>query len=380
MSLRLAACLIVCTISGGCASSPKPESPEPDQPRSVSARPEVASRPELNLDEESLRDRLARHVNHLSRDIGERNPDKPWELAEASDYIARQFEEMGYPIERQGYEAKGVAAQNLVVTVGGGRHGDQQLVVAAHYDSPPGDPGANPGGTGTAAILELARIMKDAKLTRTLKFVVFAMGESPHGDGQARGGRQYVQKLLEKSRKREQKLEREQQARQRGDIPAALPPLDLDRSQVMGMIALDRLGSFEAPESNSESNGGTRSPAQRPVHVRISASPSAEKLVESLLAPLEEEGMVVHESLLPQPGDPNAAETSIPDSDQAAFQQAGIPAVWVHGSGGSEAPDLDAMALVVMRLRAAIGQIVGEKHLQGSPYTAATGKFRDFPH
>lgn len=355
--------LLVC-----CASTPPVQSPEPEPVRTAPAAPQATERPELNLDEQTLRDRLAEHVRHLSVDIGERNPDKPWELAEAADYVARQFEEMGYAIERQGYEAGGVAAQNLVATVQGGERGDQELIVAAHYDSPPGDVGANAGGTGTAAILELARIMQNAPLTRTLKFAVFAMGESPHGDGAARGGRQYMRNILEKGRKREEKLEREREARDRGDIPDSLPPLDLQRPRVLGMIALDRLGAFEVPNRAAE-NGGT-GPGQA-IHLQLGASANAQKLVDSLLSTLEEPPIIVHASQLPEGRKAEKpAEGAAADSDQVVFQQAGIPVVWMHGSGGARATDFDAMARVVMRLRAAIGHIVGEKHLQNSPYAS----------
>ncbi len=156
--------------------------------------PEV-ERPALTADEEIVSDGLRRHIEMLSGKIGERNPPRLWELAEAADYLANELERLGFPVVRQGYETAGIAAQNLAITVHGGARGDETLVIGAHYDSPPGSRGLNAGATGVAALLELARLMRDAQLHRSLRIVFFALGESPYGEGEARGARHYAEKL-----------------------------------------------------------------------------------------------------------------------------------------------------------------------------------------
>lgn len=51
------------------------------------------------------------------------------------------------------------------------------VYVTSHYDSVPFSPGANDDGSGTAAVLELARIMKDFSTDKELRFVTFGAEE-----------------------------------------------------------------------------------------------------------------------------------------------------------------------------------------------------------
>ena len=62
-------------------------------------------------------------------------------------------------------------------------------VLAAHYDSSPGSPGANDNASGVAALLELSRLFLASSPKRTLRFVAFVNEEAPffftsrQGDG-----------------------------------------------------------------------------------------------------------------------------------------------------------------------------------------------------
>ena len=59
------------------------------------------------------------------------------------------------------------------------RTGDEILVVGGHYDTVPGCPGANDNGTGVAATLEIARLLRDAAPARTVRLVAFVNEEPP---------------------------------------------------------------------------------------------------------------------------------------------------------------------------------------------------------
>ncbi|MFS0646423.1 M20/M25/M40 family metallo-hydrolase [Siminovitchia sp. 179-K 8D1 HS] len=51
------------------------------------------------------------------------------------------------------------------------------VYITAHYDSVPYSPGANDDGSGTAAIVEMARIMKDLPTDKELRFIAFGAEE-----------------------------------------------------------------------------------------------------------------------------------------------------------------------------------------------------------
>src|SRR5439155_3232751 len=72
--------------------------------------------------------------------------------------------------------------RNIVGTVPG-RDPHRLVVVGAHYDSKdiPGFLGANDGGSGTAAVVQLARQLKPHTIGPTVKFVLFDGEESPRG-------------------------------------------------------------------------------------------------------------------------------------------------------------------------------------------------------
>jgi glutaminyl-peptide cyclotransferase len=72
--------------------------------------------------------------------------------------------------------------RNIVGTVPG-RDPRRVVVVGAHYDSKdmPGFLGANDGGGGTAAVVQLARQLKPRTIGPTVEFVLFDGEESPRG-------------------------------------------------------------------------------------------------------------------------------------------------------------------------------------------------------
>lgn len=148
--------------------------------------------PPLSVVEEATRVRLEADVNHLAGRIGERNYKKPAALAAAAEYIAAAFRKLGYEVEPQVFTADGQAFQNLEVTIPGNRLRDQVFVIGAHYDSVVGTPGADDNASGTAALLELARLLKDSRPERTLKLVAFANEEKPFAMTEHMGSRVYA--------------------------------------------------------------------------------------------------------------------------------------------------------------------------------------------
>lgn len=108
----------------------------------------------------ALAQRLQAHVSAIaSREHHARRPEA---LETAAIYLEARLEEMGYAVHRQVFRAAGVQVRNLEVTIRGqGSEPRPVLVVGAHYDSAPGTPGANDNATGAAAVLELARRLRE---------------------------------------------------------------------------------------------------------------------------------------------------------------------------------------------------------------------------
>jgi len=331
-----------------CAGTPsaEPESPAPESGRDVPPPP--AERPPLSEEELSIGRRLERHLEHLAGKVGQRYPGKPWELADAADYLASELEGMGYALERQGYEAGEtgeVAAQNLIVTSPGGAAGEQVILVGAHYDSPPSEAGRHAGGSGAAAVLELARSFAQSKHERTIRFCLFALGESPHGDGAQRGARVYAESLAKRRAAAEAELAEDAEAKASGALPSALPEPAVDRSRVTAVLLLDRLLAFGTSDGEIE--------------VRLSAGRGAAAYLDALADGLSTPPLRVARSTLEQP---------LGESDASPFVGQGVPVVVVHGlevAGGSG--DLDALTRVLTGVRVALNEAAGAERVVNDP-------------
>jgi Zn-dependent M28 family amino/carboxypeptidase len=60
--------------------------------------------------------------------------------------------------------------ENVIAEIRGGRTANNVVMVGAHLDSVPEGPGINDNGSGSAAILEVAKLMSKAKPTNTVRF------------------------------------------------------------------------------------------------------------------------------------------------------------------------------------------------------------------
>jgi len=74
-----------------------------------------------------------------------------------------------------------VASQNVVGVVPGVERPEEEVLVAAHYDSVPVGPGAEDNAAGVAVLLEAARVMAGSKPRRTVRFIAFSAEETGLG-------------------------------------------------------------------------------------------------------------------------------------------------------------------------------------------------------
>jgi hypothetical protein len=66
---------------------------------------------------------------------------------------------------------------NLIVERRGTTRPNEVILLGAHFDAVPGAPGADDNGTGVAALLELAHVLRDRPLDRTVRMVFFNLEE-----------------------------------------------------------------------------------------------------------------------------------------------------------------------------------------------------------
>lgn len=134
--------------------------------------------PALTLNQQQLQGELERNINTISS-FGEHNFIFAESLNKVAAFLESQLTDAGYSVQSQVYQAKGQSFRNLEVEIKGTQNPDEIVIIGAHYDSVVGSVGANDNGTGTAAVLSLARKFAKFKPTKTLRFVEFVNEEPP---------------------------------------------------------------------------------------------------------------------------------------------------------------------------------------------------------
>lgn len=278
------------------------------------------------LDEEAqvLRDRLYDHVLQLAGEIGERHYWRPDQLHAAADYIEDAFREAGHEPLRRAVPTGNREFHNVEVRLPGERLGSEVLVVGAHYDTVRGSPGADDNASGVAVLLELARLLQDVTLDRSLHLVAFVNEEMPFFGTDAMGSLRYAR-----------------QARQ-------------EEMDIIGMISLEMLGYYtDAPGSQYHPPLLGHFYPDRGDFVAFIGNLSSRSLVRQAIGAFRESAQVPSEGL--------AAPELIGDirrSDHWAFWEMGYPAMMLtdtanfrnpHYHGPSDTPDrldYDTMARV----------------------------------
>lgn len=162
--------------------------------------------------------RTEEHLLSRLREMGYEPEEFPlaWTLrAEAG----RMPESMRPPAEALA-AADGHAWRNLIVELRGNENPGDVLIVGAHFDAAPGAPGADDNGSGTAALLELARVLRDRPMKRTVRLIFFNLEEIG-----LKGSAEYALRLR--------------------------PRLESGAERVVGMLSLEMLGYY-SDEPNSQ--------------------------------------------------------------------------------------------------------------------------------
>lgn len=226
------ACLGVWSVAslniGGCASP----APEPPAPASGPARPAPRPAPEPITTE-----RLGEIVRLLpERRAAAGDAEHQRGLLEAQGLLLARVRGLGYqpeempvPWSRRGAAEK-PAWVNIFFELPGTGAPNEVLLIGAHFDAVPGSPGADDNGSGVAALLEIARVLRAGPpLRRTVRFALFNLEEVG-----LVGSTRYAVLLAERARA------------QPGPDGAPTGPL----GGLVGMISLEMLGYYStAPGS-----------------------------------------------------------------------------------------------------------------------------------
>ncbi|MCK9279769.1 MAG: M20/M25/M40 family metallo-hydrolase [Melioribacteraceae bacterium] len=91
----------------------------------------------------------------------------------AGEYIKRKLRNLGYNVYSQKFGV--IDGENVYALVNGTELPRIQVMISAHFDSMPDvvAPGADDNASGTAAVLEAARVFKDAKTRYSLVFALW---------------------------------------------------------------------------------------------------------------------------------------------------------------------------------------------------------------
>jgi hypothetical protein len=164
---------------------------------SVPGKPHRGALPPITSEEAELAQSLKRHIATIAE--REHNVAHYEELEKVARYIEATLTSLGYAVGRQEFFADGKPVRNIDVMIeAAGRSADPEvIVVGAHYDSVFGSPGANDNGSGVAAVIELARLLRDLDGVgaKRIRLAFFVNEEPPYFMTEAMGSLHYGRAL-----------------------------------------------------------------------------------------------------------------------------------------------------------------------------------------
>ncbi|MAE62019.1 MAG: peptidase M28 [Planctomycetaceae bacterium] len=142
-------------------------------------------------DPEALRGR----VLFLCEDVKPRYYGRPENLSRAADYIRDAFGATGAEVTEQTYEAGGDTFRNVIARLGG-KNGPR-IIVGAHYDVFGELPGADDNASGTAGLLEVARVLASRDISVPVELVAYSTEEPPFFASPQMGSAVHAASLIE---------------------------------------------------------------------------------------------------------------------------------------------------------------------------------------
>jgi aminopeptidase YwaD len=127
------------------------------------------------------RDRLLTHLHAL---VGERHPvTSLTHLQQVEGYIADTFQQLGLQVSLHPFKAMGGTYRNVIASLLPTHQAKDQdtsqapLILAAHYDTVEGSPGADDNASAVAVLLETARRLRGVDRMREVHCIGFCLEE-----------------------------------------------------------------------------------------------------------------------------------------------------------------------------------------------------------
>ncbi|MCP9464978.1 MAG: M28 family peptidase [Nitrospira sp.] len=119
---------------------------------------------------------------HLEALVGERHPlSAPLHLQQVEQYLVRQLAAAGLAVTTQEFHAMDGLHRNVIGTVRptpiSPKEAGPPLILAAHYDTVEGSPGADDNASALAVLLEVAHRIGSERFQRPVRFIAFALEE-----------------------------------------------------------------------------------------------------------------------------------------------------------------------------------------------------------
>ncbi|MHC5064662.1 MAG: M20/M25/M40 family metallo-hydrolase [Planctomycetota bacterium] len=115
---------------------------------------------------------LLQHVQELCN-IGPRFVKDDEATDKSIDYLRAELEPLGYELLEEEWAVDDFKIRNLFASKKGETNPEQVIEVSAHYDTVQNSPGADDNASGVAGLLEVARLIADQRLERTVRFCFF---------------------------------------------------------------------------------------------------------------------------------------------------------------------------------------------------------------
>ena len=91
--------------------------------------------------------------------------------------LIRDNESIRGTIHIEGADIEKHESQNIIVTKPSKTSDDEIIIIGAHYDSVESSPGASDNASGTAVLLEVARVLESVSTDKELRFLFFGAEE-----------------------------------------------------------------------------------------------------------------------------------------------------------------------------------------------------------
>ena len=238
---------------------------------------------------------LKKIEEHLQFLVGERNPfTEPDHLEKIRLYITKQFESFNLSVNQEAVDFENSRSFNIT----GKPTGTQStpFVLAAHYDTKPGTPGADDNASAVAALLEIARCLADHTFHTPMIFSAFTLEKYGFI-----GSRYFIEKAVTRN------------------------------ETFSSMISLEMLGyKTNAPQSQTYLlYVDTEKYPDSGDFIALVGNQVSGQLTQSLAEGMKQHvpSLKVDTLVVPGTGE-NFSEVRL--SDHAPFWDAGIPAVMVH--------------------------------------------------